>query len=161
MPIRRRHRPDPARRWALAAFGVAASVGAGALIGSNTVSAMDPFYRFPSWGGSTRPVPVIQPTQPPPITYSPVRTPDFAMPPVDLAPYDDPVLLAEPDRYSEPDWTPPPFDDEPRRVPDYGNALRADEPSLLPIPALDPPPAAPARPEDPRDPLQADPLTPA
>lgn len=106
----RQRRNSTARHWTLALLATAASLGGGALIGSDTVSAMDPFYRYAAperWRAP--PLPGPGPAEaPPPIAYAPVRAPGFALPPVES--YDDPALRLEPDTYREPAWTPPPLD---------------------------------------------------
>lgn len=131
----RHRRPDPARRWVVAAIGLAASIGAGTLIGSETVGAMDPFYRHRTPTLRERPVP--PPDAPPPVAYAPIRAPDFAPAPPDAAtPYDDPALL-DPRVIDEPDWTPRPLFDEQPAVADPLPGLpefRSTDPVADPLP---------------------------
>lgn len=116
----RRRRTSTARHWALALLAAAASIGGGALIGSETASGINPFYRYaePRWRAP--PPSGLEPTgEPPPIAYAPVRAPDFALSPPD--PYDDPA----PESYGEPAWPPPPLE--------FDAPMNAGEPEVLDV----------------------------
>lgn len=149
----RRRKAFTAKRLAVALGAASGSMLVGSLIATHTVSAINPFYRYAIPAGWREPVLAPpEPSQPPPITYTPIGwgpdvlagPPSAELPPEpELDAYDDTALLAE---IGDPPPLPLEAEPEPTRTP---AVIRIDAPAPPTVIQVETEPvaAAPAPPE--------------